>query len=116
MGTIVWAEFPSVETVWLSRGSLGTRFSATRSANGSCQTFPLKKREQLTTRLLGLCAQSSVPLNSVQELLTTLRVSDVLDTDVDTLLDVSVADDLVDDDTDGAWCDVVNNAGTSVDC
>ena len=54
-----------------------------------------------------------VALHPVQKLLPTLGVSDVLDAEVDTLLDVPVADDLVDDDTDGVWCHVVNDASSS---
>ena len=54
-----------------------------------------------------------VALHPVQKLLPALGVSDVLDAEVDTLLDVPVSDDLVDDDTDGVWCHVVNDARSS---
>lgn len=54
-----------------------------------------------------------VALHPVQEFLPTLGVSDVLDAEVDTLLDVPVANDLVDDNTNGVWCHVVDDAGSS---
>lgn len=63
---------------------------------------------------LGCFSSGSVVLDSSDKLLTALGVVDVLDTDVDTLLHVSVADLLVDNDTDGALGDVVDNAGLSV--
>ena len=54
-----------------------------------------------------------VPLDAVEELLPALRVPDVLNPEVDTLLDVTVADDLVNDDTDCAGGHVVDDTSTT---
>ena len=54
-----------------------------------------------------------VRLDSVKELLPALRVPDVLHADVDALLNVAVADDLVDDDADSAGGHVVNDTSTT---
>lgn len=66
------------------------------------------------TLLLGLSLLGRVLLDTVEELLSRARVADVLDADVDALLDVAVADLSVQDDTDGGFGDVVDNAGLSV--
>jgi hypothetical protein len=60
---------------------------------------------------LRLLLQLGVLLHSADELLSRSGQGDVLDTEVDSLLDVSVLDLLVDDDTDCALCDVVNDSG-----
>lgn len=54
-----------------------------------------------------------IPLDTVKELLSALRVPDVLNADVDPLLHVTVADNLVDDDTHSVWSDVVDDTGAA---
>lgn len=63
---------------------------------------------------LSLSLQSSVGLDSVQEFSTASRVLDVLDSQVNLLLNVSVTNNLVDDDTDGSLGNVENDTGLTV--
>ena len=64
----------------------------------------------LTALRLRSGVQIVVALHTVEELLPALRVPDVLNPEVDTLLDVTVADNLVDDDSDSAGGNVVDDA------
>lgn len=63
---------------------------------------------------LGLGLEGSVLLDTAQEALTRPGGRDVLNAEVDALLDVSVVDLLVDDDTNGGLGDVVDNASLAV--
>jgi len=64
--------------------------------------------------LLGLTLLGGVRLDTVQEFLSAFRVTDVLDTDVDSLLHVSAVDDLVADDSDTTLGNVVDDTGFAV--
>ena len=68
----------------------------------------------LTTSLLGFSSQLCILLHPIQEILTAFGVSDVLNTDVHALLNVTVSDDLVHNDTNCSWGDVVDDAGAAI--
>lgn len=63
---------------------------------------------------LSLGLGRGVLLHPAQEAVSGSRRADVLDAEVDTLLDVSVLDLLVDDDADGGLGNVVDDTGLSV--
>jgi len=73
----------------------------------------LKLAGLLTTLLVGSAVGGRVGDDTVQELLSALGVTDVLNTDVDALLNVARSDDLVDDHADGGGGDVVDDTSTS---
>ena len=56
----------------------------------------------------------SVGLDTVDEFLSALGVLDVLNADVHTLLNISVSDELVEDDSKGRLCDVVDNTSLTM--
>jgi hypothetical protein len=66
------------------------------------------------TLLSGLNLLSSVLLDPVKELLSALGVLDVLDTKVDTLLNVSVSNNLLNNNTNRRFGDVVDNTSLTV--
>lgn len=63
---------------------------------------------------LRLLLQLGVPLDTADELLSGSGQGNVLDAEVDALLDVTVLDLLVDDDTNCALCDIVDDSSLSV--
>ena len=69
---------------------------------------------RLASLLLRIGPCLLVALHTLNEFLPALRMADVLHPDVDALLDVAVANYLVDDNTNGVGSDVVNDAGTAV--
>ena len=77
------------------------RLKLIRSVKRSENTKYTTTKVKLTAFLFRRCMRIMVPLHSIQELLSAFRMVDVLDAEVDTLLDVAVADDLVYDHTDG---------------
>ena len=74
----------------------------------------LSLQEHSLTLGLGFSLLSSIGLDSVQEFLTTSGVLNVLDSQVDSLFEVSVSNNLVNNDTDRRLGDVVNNTGLTV--
>jgi len=63
---------------------------------------------------LRLLLELGIGLDSADELLSRSGKGNVLDSEVDALLDITVLDLLVDDNTDGALGDVVDDSGLSV--
>jgi hypothetical protein len=71
---------------------------------------------QMHVHTLGLCLLHllGVLLNTRQEVLTRAGQADVFDADVNTLLDIAIADLLVEDDTDSGFSNVVNDTSLAV--
>jgi len=98
----------------LSRDSLQVERDYHQDKNQHSDIMPDLYTLQLTTSFLGFLLLLSVGNNTVQEFLTTLGVLDVFNTDVDTLLQITVTNVLVNEDTDGRLGDIVNDTGTTV--
>lgn len=74
----------------------------------------LSLQVQVDALLLGLALLDGVLLDTVDELLAGAGVGDVLNTDVEALLEVTVADTLVDDDADSGLGHIVDDTGLAV--
>lgn len=74
----------------------------------------LSLQVQVDALLLSLALLDGVLFDTVDELLTGAGVLNVLDANVDALLEVAVADTLVDDDADGGLGHVVDNTSLAV--
>jgi hypothetical protein len=71
------------------------------------------QKKKLTTSSLGFLLLLSVGLDTVQEFLTALGVSDVFNTDINTLFNVAVTNDLVNNNTDRGLGNVVDDTSTT---
>jgi hypothetical protein len=104
----------------LDRGLVSERGNSHGRVVGERQCVSLTRSNGLTLDLnngaagLGLTLGLGVSLDSAEEVLTRSGLRDVLDSDVDSLLDVSVLDLLVDDDTDSGLGDVVDDTSLSM--
>lgn len=105
----------------LNVGVVGDRCDALRlvllgaDGAGLAGLVGLALKEDGGALLLGLALLLGVGLDADDELLTRAGETDVLDTEVDALLDVAVADLLVDNDTDGRLGHVVDDTSLSVE-
>lgn len=75
----------------------------------------LSLQVDLDTIGLGLQLGGGVLLDAAQEVITALGVLDVLNADVDTLLEETVADLLVDDDTNSGLGHVVDDTSATIE-
>lgn len=118
--TLRKTEASTTPTLPLNSGFVCQRDNSLRRvvSQRDCDGIPGESRLSLNldgnTIGSGLLLGGRVRLDSLDEVLTGSRGLDVLDSDVDALLDVAVLDLLVDDDADGALCDVVDNASLAV--
>ena len=85
-----------------------------RDNSGTSWHSWLSFQDDLFTFFFGISLSLSVGFNSVQELLSTSRVFDVFNSQVNSLFNVSVTNNLVDNNTNRRFGDVVNNTGFTV--
>ena len=85
---------------------------------GDCPCFPghrgLALQMHVNTLSLCLLHLLGVLLNTRQEVFTRAGQADVLDADVNTLLDIAIADLSVEDDTDSGFSNVVDDTSLAV--
>lgn len=72
------------------------------------------KRVARTALLLCLSPQNNIPLDTVEEDLTSLGMLDVFYAEIDTFLDEAISDTLVDQDTDCSWGNIVDYTRASM--
>lgn len=101
--------------VYAARGRPGTRFMEifSTSVQETNQTHSRKEAWGLTALLLRLLGGDGVDLDSGKEILARVGVADVLNSEVHALLDVSVSDNLLHEDTDGAGGNVVYDTSSA---
>lgn len=102
-----------MRVVWDGRNALGLVVLCADGA-GLAGLDGLALEEQVGTLLFALALLGGVVFYAVDELLTRAGLVDVLDAHVDTLLNVAVADLLVEDDADGGLGHVVDDTGLAV--
>jgi hypothetical protein len=76
--------------------------------------IPFFAKTKLTLSFLGLLLLLSIGLDTVQELLATLGVLDMLNTEVNTLLHITVTDLLVDNNTNRGLGDVKDDTSATI--
>ena len=85
-----------------------------RDNSGTSWHSWLSLQDNFFTFFFSFFLSLSVGFNSVQEFLSTSGVFDMFNSQVNSLFNVSVTDNLVDNNTNGRFGDVVNNTGFTV--
>lgn len=92
------------------------RFKFTRANRFYKKTNRAKSSTGLLTAVrLGSNMCLVVGLYSIQKFLAAFRMTNMLNTKINTFLQVTVSDDFVHDDTDSRWSDIVHDSSTSLD-